>query len=164
MGANNLEECEGTTNENMWFRDRKGQKVHPNFATNIAMEFITILSAPPISSQKLQLHFVVFSELVSGSAALRSERVSGATRLGATLQQDREPLRGKSAFESVSERISVFRGFQRLSEVFRGPLIDPLRGRFPSQKLSVLLPLIVLPLETPTMRLRGPPIPSSLCP
>ena len=38
----------------------------------------------------------------------------------------------------------VFRDF---SEVFRGPLRDPLRGRFPSQRLSVLLPLIVLPLE-----------------
>ena len=33
----------------------------------------------------------------------------------------------------------------------RDPLRDPLRGRFPSQNLSVLLPLIVLPLETPTM-------------
>ena len=30
---------------------------------------------------------------------------------------------------------------------FRGPLRDPLRGRFPSQRLSVLLPLFVLPLE-----------------
>ena len=45
----------------------------------------------------------------------------------------------------------VFGGFQRLfrgfSEVFRGPLRDPLRGRFPSRRLSVLLPLFVLPLE-----------------
>ena len=31
--------------------------------------------------------------------------------------------------------------------VLRGPLRDPLWGRFPSQRLSVLLPLIVLPLE-----------------
>ena len=29
----------------------------------------------------------------------------------------------------------------------RGPLRDPLRGRFPSQNLSGLLPLIVLPLK-----------------
>ena len=29
----------------------------------------------------------------------------------------------------------------------RDPLRDPLRGRFPSQRLSVLLPLIVLPLK-----------------
>ena len=36
------------------------------------------------------------------------------------------------------------------SEVFRGPPRDPLRGRFPSRRLSVLLPLIVLSLETPT--------------
>ena len=47
-------------------------------------------------------------------------------------------LRGKSAFER-----SLRRGFQRFSQVFR----DPLRGRFPSQRLSVLLPLIVLPLS-----------------
>ena len=31
--------------------------------------------------------------------------------------------------------------------VVRGPLRDPLRGRFPSQRLSVLLPLFVLPLK-----------------
>ena len=34
-----------------------------------------------------------------------------------------------------------------IKEVLRGPFRDPLRGRFPSQRLSVLLPLIVLPLE-----------------
>ena len=42
----------------------------------------------------------------------------------------------------------VFRGFSEVfrdfSEVVKGPLRDPLRGRFPSQRLSVL---IVLPLE-----------------
>ena len=38
----------------------------------------------------------------------------------------------------------------KTSETFplRNPLRDPLRGRFPSQNLSVLLPLIVLLLET----------------
>ena len=53
-----------------------------------------------------------------------SERVQGATEWG---QKDREPLRGKSASERVSERVSerkgfqrVCRGFQRYSEVFRG--------------------------------------------
>ena len=30
---NNLEQFEGTTNENMGFRGKKGQKVHHNFAT-----------------------------------------------------------------------------------------------------------------------------------
>ena len=34
-------------------------------------------------------------------------------------QQDREPLRGKSASQRVSERVSEREGFQRLSEVFR---------------------------------------------
>ena len=63
-------------------------------------------------------------------------------------QQDREPLRGKFASERVSERegcqrfSEVFRGFQRFSEAFRDfseVLSDfPLRGRFPSQRLSVL--------------------------
>ena len=61
------------------------------------------------------------------------------------------PLRG-SLF-SEENLLEVLRGFQRFSEifeilkVFRGPLRDPLTGRFPSQRLSVLLPLIVLPLE-----------------
>ena len=41
----------------------------------------------------------------------------------------------------------VFRDFQSFCRVFRGPLRDPLRGRLPSKRLSVLLPLIVLPLE-----------------
>ena len=40
----------------------------------------------------------------------------------------------------------------------RGPLRDPLRGRFPSQNLSGLLPLIVLPLKTPPISLRYPPL------
>ena len=39
------------------------------------------------------------------------------------------------------------RGFRVFSVVFRGLLRDPLRGRFPSQRLSILLPLIVLPFE-----------------
>ena len=34
----------------------------------------------------------------------------------------------------------------------RDPLRDPLRGRFPSQNISVLLPLIVLCLETPAIQ------------
>ena len=41
--------------------------------------------------------------------------------------------------------------FTDFSEVFRGPLRNPLRGRFPSQRLSVRLPLIVLPLELSPM-------------
>ena len=69
-----------------------------------------------------------------------SEKVQGATRLGATGPRASER---KSASERVSER-EAFRGFQRFSKVFRGlqrflevsevfrsPLRDPLRGRFP---------------------------------
>ena len=53
-------------------------------------------------------------------------------------------MREREGFQRLSE---VFRGFQRFSDVFRGPLRDPLRGRFSSQRLSVLLPLTVLPLN-----------------
>ena len=44
-------------------------------------------------------------------------------------------------FRDLSE---VSRDF---SEVVRGPLRDPLRGRFASERLSVLLPPILLALE-----------------
>ena len=37
--TNNSEQFEGAPHENVGFRGKKGQKVHPNFATNIAMEF-----------------------------------------------------------------------------------------------------------------------------
>ena len=68
----------------------------------------------------------------------------------------RSSLKRRRNFLNVSENrrefkgqmnrgnIKVFRGF---SEVFRCPLRDPIRGRLPSQRLSVLLSLIVLPLE-----------------
>ena len=54
--------------------------------------------------------------------------------------------------EGFQKFLQVLRGFERFSErgfqrIFRGPLRDPLRGRFPSQRLSVLLSLIMLPLE-----------------
>ena len=37
--ANNSGHFEGTAHENVGFRGKKGQKVHPNFAPNITMEF-----------------------------------------------------------------------------------------------------------------------------
>ena len=37
--ANNSRQFEGTAHENVGFRGKKGQKVHPNFAPNITMEF-----------------------------------------------------------------------------------------------------------------------------
>ena len=37
--ANNSGQFEGTAHENVGFRGKKGQKVHPNFAPNITMEF-----------------------------------------------------------------------------------------------------------------------------
>ena len=55
-------------------------------------------------------------------------------------------------FRGLLRSSEVFRGgFQSLGRgfqcFFRGLLRNPLRGRFPSQRLSVLLPLIVWPLE-----------------
>ena len=86
----------------------------------------------------------------------------------------REPLRGKPASERLPTRVSerevlsvslrgferllevykrlseVLRGFEWFSDIFESPLRDPLRVRFPSQRLSVLLPLFVLPLQLST--------------
>ena len=46
--TNSSEQCNGNMHENVGFRGKKGQKVHPNCATNIAMILnYTILSAPP---------------------------------------------------------------------------------------------------------------------
>ena len=60
-------------------------------------------------------------------------------------QRFSEFCRGFQSF--LKEVFRVFRGCQSFFRGFRDPLRDPLRGRFPSQRLSVLLPLIVLPLE-----------------
>ena len=81
---------------------------------------------------------------------------------GNTLRGNTTPaLRGKWHSERVSERASEkpLKTSENLSNPLktsetlplRDPLRDPLRGRFPSQNLSVLLPLFVLPLETPTI-------------
>ena len=56
-------------------------------------------------------------------------------------------LRGR-VVRVVQRFLELCRFLKRFSEVFtergfRGPPEDPLRGRFPSQRLSVLLPLIV---------------------
>ena len=79
----------------------------------------------------------------------------GATRLGATRPAT---LRGKWYSERVSERVSE-RALEKplkTSETLplRDPLRDPLRGRFPSQNLSDLLPLIVLPLDLSPIEVR----------
>ena len=104
----------------------------------------------------------------SSERVLRGNRI-GATGLGASER--------KSASERVSERegfqrflrgfervLEVFRGFERFSEVLRGfqsflrgfqrfwrgfqrSSQRPSQRQISSQRLSVLLPLIVLPLE-----------------
>ena len=45
--TNSSEQFEDTTHENVGFRGKKGQKAHPNLATNIPWNFIGILSVPP---------------------------------------------------------------------------------------------------------------------
>ena len=72
------------------------------------------------------------SQLVFGCQCLRGQRATGPRA------SEREEGLWEGGFSEV------FRG---LWKVFRGPLRDTLRGRFPSRRLSVLLPLIVLPLE-----------------
>ena len=82
-------------------------------------------------------------------------------------QQDWEVLRGKSASERVSERTSeregfrgfqrfleVFRGFERFSEVFQRPSQRPSQSAIFLSELRVVLPLIVLPLNTPANHAR----------
>ena len=51
-------------------------------------------------------------------------------------------------FQRFSE---VFRGFQRFSEVFQRPSQRPSQSAIFLSELRVVLPLIVLPLKTPTM-------------
>ena len=79
-----------------------------------------------------------------GGTFARSYSVS--TIFGGTLGDTPGTLRARKARETpvAGRRDRNLRGFQRF---FRGPLRDPLRGRFPSQTLSVLLPLIVCPLN-----------------
>ena len=85
------------------------------------------------------------------------EKVQGPKRLGATGLRASE---GKSASERVSERASEkpLKASKNLSQPLRTsknlckplktlPLRDPLRGRFPSQRFSVLLPLFICPLN-----------------
>ena len=105
------------------------------------------------------------AESESGEMGKSAGRSTGKKRCWQkrVCSKDREPLTGKpaSASEGVSERegfqrfLEVFRGFQRFSGVFKGPLRDPLSGRFSSQRLLVLLPLIVLPLNLSPNRIVG---------
>ena len=82
------------------------------------------------------------------------ERLRGNTIRGNRTERVSERTSEREGFRSFQRFSEGLRGSQRFSEVcggfqrfFRGPLRDPLRGRFPSQRLSVLLPLILLPLN-----------------
>ena len=52
--------------------------------------------------------------------------------------------------------LEVFRGFQRFSEVFQSSH-SPSQNAIFLPELRVVLPLIVLPLKTPTTTIRAPP-------
>ena len=70
----------------------------------------------------------------------------GVSRMSLALKHHQ----GCTGFRGFQRFLEVFRGFQRVFDVFRGfqrSFRDPLRGRFPSQRLSVLLPLFLLPLN-----------------
>ena len=54
----------------------------------------------------------------------------------------RKPPRGTLVIKIQSKKGTS----QRFLDVLEGPLGDPLGGKFPSRRLSVLLPLILLPL------------------
>ena len=109
------------------------------------------------------------------------ERLRGNTIRGhrtESLREENRPLKGSLRgrfFGDFQRFLAVFIVFQSFSEIFRGfqrssqrpsqrqiflseilseadfPLRDPLRGRFSSQRLSVLVPLIVLPLNLSPM-------------
>ena len=75
--ANNSREFEGTTHDNVGFRGKKGQKVHPNFAPNMTMEFhYHAFCAPelsgPISRDTaiLSLRYPISRDTFSGRFAL----------------------------------------------------------------------------------------------
>ena len=64
-----------------------------------------------------------------------------------SLSQDTQGIKLKLCKVKLSKEAVASSIFRVFLKVFRGPLRDPLRGRFPSQRLSVLLPLSVLPLQ-----------------
>ena len=96
-----------------------------------------------------EVHFGPFMSANRTLAIPEEDRRSfkGQTRLGATRPAT---LRGKWHSERVSER-AFEKPSENLSKPLKTsetlPLRDPLRGRLPSQNLSGLFPLIVLPLN-----------------
>ena len=66
----------------------------------------------------------------------------------ATLEWENPEATNSRCVRSFFCRIYFHQRFSEIFQrVFKGPLRDPLRGRFPSQRLSALFPLIVLPLD-----------------
>ena len=70
--------------------------------------------------------------------------LQGAPQRGRQLYFTFPSLERQRFLEVLRDFSEVFRDFL---EVFRGPLRDPSQRQISSQRLSVLLPLIVLPLE-----------------
>ena len=113
--------------------------------------------ADVIPKQEKEGCLIILGPIGMSKFVLTRREFKGQMNMG---QQDREPLKGKSASERVSKKVSEREGFQRFPEVlefsevfqkvFRRPLRDPLRDRFPSQRLSVLFTLV--PFRWPPMR------------
>ena len=96
-----------------------------------------------VTPKRLLGHFfagVLSANTIRGNTTRNSERKMGSERVS------------ERAFEKPLKTSEDLSKPLKTSETLplRDPLRDPLRGRFPSQNLSVLLPPIVLPLETPT--------------
>ena len=94
---------------------------------------------------------VLRGNTIRGNTTRNSERKMGSERVSERAFE--KPLKTS---ENLSKPLKTSENLWKplkTSETLplRDPLRDPLRGRFPSQNLSVLLPLIVLPLETPTI-------------
>ena len=82
------------------------------------------------------------------------EKVQGATRLGATgpRASEREICLWEGLWKPLKNLWNPLKNLLKPLKTSENPLKthplrDPLKGGFPSQRLSVLLPLIVLPLE-----------------
>ena len=99
----------------------------------------------------------------------RLEKVKGATRLGATelRASEREICRSEGLWKDLWKPLkNVWKPLKPLKtskDLWKRlktlPLRDPLRGRFPSHRLLVLLPLFICPLNS----LRPPWIHENVC-
>ena len=155
FGANSWHNDRGNPEEKAEHRLKKLEWGHLKPVSHLLRAFVRI--------SRMSLSFSFVGERLMGQQEQGQQRGQSASERVSERTSEREGCRGFQrffevfrGFQSFSE---VFGGFQRFSEVFqrffRGPLRDPLRSRFPSQRLSVLLPLFLLPLNLSPTSLGG---------